>query len=195
MSHRILDPNEPPKEESGDLVHAVLVGVAIVVVFGLGGFMLMRDQSGSMGTALFVLLPIVTGFGTALLVRGRNLILASLLLGVLICTGILLLTKMEGWVCVLMSSPLIAFGLTIGALLGVVVRNFLIAHSSRKHLMTLLMLAVLPFFPWAQTAWKRNREERRARRLSVTHSLSTVRASSPGINSKRSIRLKVQRAF
>jgi len=169
MSHRILDPNEPPKEESGDLVHAVLVGVAIVVVFGLGGFMLMRDQSGSMGTALFVLLPIVTGFGTALLVRGRNLILASLLLGVLICTGILLLTKMEGWVCVLMSSPLIAFGLTIGALLGVVVRNFLIAHSSRKHLMTLLMLAVLPFFLMgANSVEEKSRRTPRAETFSNT---------------------------
>ena len=169
MSPSILDPHEPPEEESGDLVHAVLVGVAVMVVFGVGGFMLMRDKTGSMGTVLFVMLPVVTGFATALLVRGKKLALASLLLGAIFCTAILLLSRMEGFVCVLMSSPLIAVGLTIGALIGVVVRNFVIEHSSKKHLMTLLMLAVLPLFLMgANSAEEKSRRTPRVETFSNT---------------------------
>jgi hypothetical protein len=141
----ILNPIEPPKEESGSFGQALIVGVAVAVVFGLGGFILIRDKTESMGAALFVLLPIVTGFATALLVRGRKLAMASLVLAAIICTGALIMTRIEGWVCVLMSSPLIVVGLGIGALIGMVVRHFL-ERFSKKNFITLLMLAVLPFF-------------------------------------------------
>jgi len=141
----ILDPTEPVEEDDSNVVAAVVVGVLTAAGFGLAGFYFINDRSGSMGSVLFLLLPFATGFATALVVQGKKLLTASLLLGAIICTAMLLFTRMEGWVCVLMSSPLIAVGLTIGALWGAVVGKA-IKSSRNRHLMTLLMLAVLPLF-------------------------------------------------
>jgi hypothetical protein len=141
----ILDPIVPFQDDNSDFIRAVIVGTAVAVVFGAGGFFLINDRTGAMGATLFLLLPFATGFATALMVRGRKLVLASLLIGAIICTAILVVTGMEGWVCVVMSTPLIGFGLTIGAVIGRLVRR-LIENSKRQHLMSLLMLAVLPFF-------------------------------------------------
>jgi hypothetical protein len=91
-----------------------------------------------------------------------------LLIGAIICTAILLVTGMEGWVCVLMSTPLIAIGLTIGAVIGRLVRR-LIENSKRQHLMTLLMLAVLPFFLMgANSAEEQSRRTPRAETFTNT---------------------------
>jgi len=143
---KFLDPLEPVDEPTGnsDLARAVLVGTAVAVVFGIGGFFLVNDHSGSMGMVLFVLLPFATGFATALMVEGKKIITASLLVGAIICTAILVLTRMEGWVCVLMSAPLIAIGLAVGAVLGVVARE-MFGSSSNYHSISFLILAALPF--------------------------------------------------
>ena len=147
MTQSVLNPPEPADPEDNRIVvAAVVVGGLTAAAFGIGGFYFINDRTGSMGTVLFGLLPVATGFATALVVQGRKLIISSLCLGALICTAILLLTGMEGWVCVLMSSPLIAVGLTIGAFLGALIRRFVIDRVRKKHLATLLMLAVLPFF-------------------------------------------------
>ena len=166
----IPNPLEPAEEEepNHDLFWAVIMGVAVAVAFGAGGFFLMKDRTGSMGIVLFGLLPIATGFATALVVKGRKLVIASLVIGAIICTMILLWSGMEGWVCVLMSSPLIAIGLTIGALLGVVIRH-VIQNSRNEHLMTLLMLAVLPFFLMgANSAEEKSRRTPRVETFSNT---------------------------
>jgi hypothetical protein len=144
MSYKILKPDEPMvPEKTGSLAGAVGVGTTTAVAFGLGGFFLNYDQTGAMGLVLFVLLPIATGFATALMVRGRKVALASLLVGAIICTAILLISRMEGWVCLLMSTPLIALGLTIGAALGALVRR-VIDNSRKQTGVTMMMLAALP---------------------------------------------------
>ena len=151
----------PVQDNDGNFLKAILIGTTIAVAFGLGGFFLVRDVSGSMGTVLFVLLPLVTGFATALMIRGRKLILGSLLMGAIICTGALLATKMEGLVCVLMSSPLIAVGLTVGALLGSVIRRGLSGKSEHQKLLSALLLFVIPLFLMGAN----NAEERSRRTL------------------------------
>lgn len=145
MSTSILDPDEPPRPDPSRLARGILLGTITAVAFGLGGFLLIRDRTGSMGNVLFFMLPFATGFATALVTRGKQLAIASLVLGVIICTGVLVATKMEGWVCVLMSAPLIAVGLAVGAGLGALAR-MIIGDIRGKPLMTLLMLAVLPVF-------------------------------------------------
>jgi len=146
MVNRILTPPEPSEPESNaELIGAVILGTATAVAFGVGGFFLINDRSGSMGAALFLLLPFATGFVTALITRGRKLVFASLLIAAIICTSILLITGMEGWVCVLMSTPLIAVGLTIGALLGRLIRG-MIDRYRKPQFMTLLIVAIVPFF-------------------------------------------------
>lgn len=121
------------------------MGSLTAVAFGLGGFGLVNDRSGSMGMVLFFFLPFVTGLATAIVTQGKELIFASLWIGAIACTAVLIITRMEGWVCVLMSTPLIVFSLGLGALVGIIVRQFLLALGA-KHLVIFLTLAVLPFF-------------------------------------------------
>lgn len=167
---------EPPVQSAEtNLIPAVLVGVATAVAFGLGGFFLINDKSGSMGATLFFLLPFATGFATALVARGKKLITASLLIGAIICTAILLLTKMEGLVCVLMSTPLIAVGLTVGALIGVLVRRQLLDKSKKPGVLSLLVLFVIPFF--LMGANSAEEESRRSPRLETISNQLVVDAS------------------
>ncbi|HET6892039.1 MAG TPA: hypothetical protein VFH31_13130 [Pyrinomonadaceae bacterium] len=126
------------------LLLGLLAGLVTSVAFGLGGFFLIYDNSGSMGSTLFLLLPFATGFATALIARGWELLSASLIVGVILCSAVLLATDMEGWVCVLMSAPLIAFGITIGALIGVLVRSKIIQRTPAPRVYSSLVLLVLP---------------------------------------------------
>ena len=146
-NNTIPTPVEPPQSDQSTVRWGVLAGVCTAVAFGLGGFFLISYNDGSaMGNVLFLLLPFATGFATALVTRGHNLITASLVIGAIFCTTILLITKMEGWVCVLMSAPLIAIGLTIGALIGVFFRRQVIDKSKQPSVLSLLVLLVLPLF-------------------------------------------------
>jgi hypothetical protein len=145
--NKILDPVEPVEQQGNDksdLVRGVLVGTAVAVAFGVGGFFLVNDRTGGMGMVLFFLLPLATGFAVAMTVEGKKIVTASLLVGAIICTVVLLLTRMEGWVCVLMSTPLIAIGLAAGALVGVVARD-IFQSSSNRHYTSVLILAAFPF--------------------------------------------------
>lgn len=171
----ILDPLEPVEQSNGnsDLVRAVLVGTAVAVAFGVGGFFLVNDRTGGMGMVLFVLLPFATGFATAMMVEGKKLITASLLIGAIICTAILLLTRMEGWVCVLMSAPLIAIGLGVGAVIGVVVRE-MFDSSGNRSFMSMLILAALPFL--LMGANKAEEESRRTPRAETIANTLVVEA-------------------
>lgn len=129
-----------------ELAWGLLAGAGTAFAFGMGGFLLVYDETSAMGSVLFLLLPTATGFATALIARSRNLVLASLLIGLSMCTAILILTNLEGWVCVLMSAPLIAAGLAIGALLGAVVRRQVLDKSSRPRVVGALLIFVLPLF-------------------------------------------------
>lgn len=133
-------------ESTRNLVFGLIAGIGTALAFGMGGFALVYDRTGSMGNVLFVLLPLATGFATALVARGRNVVLASLAIGAFICTAMLVATEMEGWVCVLMSAPLIAVGLTIGALFGYLIRRYVIDKSRVPRAMSLLLISVLPIF-------------------------------------------------
>lgn len=148
MSNSILNPQPQDlvPDNRGKTSIGVVVGTTTAVVFGLGGFFLVNDKTGSMGSVLFLALPLATGFATALVVRGKKLASACLLIGLLISTAVLLITRMEGWVCVLMSMPLLAVALTIGALLGVLFRSMVIERFQKPQRGIFMTLLVLPFF-------------------------------------------------
>jgi len=136
---------QQPATNSFKVFRGILVGSLTAIAFGLGGFRLVNDSGGSMGTVLFFFLPFVTGLATAIVTQGKELIFASLGIGAIACTAWLIFTGMEGWVCVLMSTPLIVFSLGIGALAGILVRQFLLSMGA-KHLVLLLTIGVLPCF-------------------------------------------------
>src|SRR5262245_51421941 len=134
------------QKPGGNFVLGTLGGTATAVVFGVGGFFLLEDKYGAMGSVRLLLLPFMTGFATGLLSPDRRLMAASLAIGALICTAALMATGKEGRVCLLMSTPLIAFGLALGALFGVIVRRKLIDEAPRPSATTLMLLLVVPLF-------------------------------------------------
>ena len=141
-----MDINEEPQLDGINLAHGLLAGCLTAVVFGVGGFALAYSGQGYMGATLFLLVPIATGFATALVARRRNILTASLIIGLLFCTLILLATGFEGFVCVLMSAPLLAIGLALGAVFGWLVRVHVIDKSKSSKTLTLLMLLITPMF-------------------------------------------------
>jgi uncharacterized membrane protein YkgB len=63
----LLQPREPEApSENSSVMTAVMIGVVIAALFALGGFFLIQDKSGSMGSVLFLLLPFATSFATSL---------------------------------------------------------------------------------------------------------------------------------
>lgn len=121
------------------------MGGLTTAAVGLGGFGLIHDVSGAMGTVLFIVLPFITGLITAIVTRGKEVIFASLVLGAIASTVALFIMGLEGWVCILMSAPLIALSLGMGAVFGVLVRQLLIRLGA-KHLVLLIVIGTLPFF-------------------------------------------------
>lgn len=165
MESNIPEPEEPAPQTARRVGYGILVGTATAVAVGLGGFMLIRDHTGAMGEVLFLLLPFATGFATAQVTRGKELLIASLVIGVIICTAVLVATRMEGWVCVLMSAPLVAVGLTVGAFIGCLVR---LSKGYGKGY-PLVTLAVLPVFLIGA-----NRVEEKSRRTLREETIATT---------------------
>lgn len=160
-----------------NLVWGLITGIGTAFAFGMGGFILVYDKTGSMGAVLFLVLPFATGFATALVARRRNLVIASLIIGLVLCSSILLATKMEGWVCVLMSAPLIAVGLTVGALLGALFRRLVIDKSRMPSVLNLLVLLILPLFLMGA-----NRIEEPSRRMLRAETFTSVLVSDAPAN-------------
>ena len=134
--------------DGGNVLLAIFAGSGIAVLFGLGGFFLLKDNTSAMGAVLFFLLPFATGLATALFARGMKILFASLIIGAVICTAVLILTKMEGWVCLLMSLPLLAVGMTVGAIIGAAIRRTVIdpAPPLKGNIFKFLIVIVIPFF-------------------------------------------------
>ena len=179
MSNSILKPPTEPlvpgdpgylvPDDRGNTAIGVVVGSTTAVVFGLGGFFLVNDATGSMGTVLFILLPLAAGFATGLVTKGFKLAAACLWIGLLICTAVLLISRMEGFVCVLMSSPLLAICLSVGALLGALFRNTVIDRFRNQQLGIFLTLGIIPFFLMgANNAEKESRRTPRAETIADT---------------------------
>jgi hypothetical protein len=162
--------NEPAiTEPRRAVLKGFLIGVGTATVFGLGGFLLVYDNSGSMGAVLFICLPLATGFATALVARGRDIAIASLLIGLLFCTVVLLATKFEGLVCVLMSVPLIAAGMVVGALFGSLFRTYVLERTKAPRVLMMLALLILPLFLMGA-----NSAERESRRLLRAQTVTDV---------------------
>jgi hypothetical protein len=100
--------------------------------------------------------------------EGKETVFASLWIAAIATTAVLILSRLEGWVCVLMSAPLIAISLAVGALFGSVLRQFLLSMGA-KHLVLLLTIGVLPFFLVAA-----NKIEEPSRRIPRTETITNT---------------------
>jgi len=131
-------------DHKDEIVKGFAAGLLTALAFALGGFFLVYDRTGSMGWVLFLALPFATGFATALVAHTRNIVIASLLIALLISTVFLLAMGFEGFVCVLMSLPLLAFGMAFGACVGTLVRIHLLPKIRKQGTAMLLLLLLLP---------------------------------------------------
>ncbi len=123
---------------------AILVGLLTASVFGLGGFFLFRD--GGMGSALFLLLPAASGFAVAVTTKPARILTTSLIIALILSLSILLLTGLEGWICVLMALPLIVFGMTVGGFCGYFFRKRMIDSSKFPQTIKFIVLLIAPVF-------------------------------------------------
>lgn len=96
----------------------VILGTLIGVFLQLGGYLLVRGNQQELGLSMFVAVPFFSGFAVAAVVQRPGRISACCLVGGLITFSVMLFLGLEGIICCLMSLPLVAIGVTIGALIG-----------------------------------------------------------------------------
>lgn len=116
-----------------------LLSIFISAVFLMLGFVLLHYELIGYGVSFFVFLPFLLGF-----VLGKSTVKSFSLLGFMITLGIffilLVINKLEGMVCVLMTLPLILAAVGLGVLI-----NFLIKRRYDKDKQSsLIKSSVLP---------------------------------------------------
>lgn len=107
---------------------AALVGIGVGLIYELFAAILWRlAGSNRMGTAIFMLFPLVTG-ATIAVVTPRPLAAVALLsatVSLLICLGFLIAVHAEGVLCAIIAFPLVFLSLGFGVLLGLVLRELI----------------------------------------------------------------------
>jgi hypothetical protein len=112
----------------------------------LGGYWLVRGDRSEFGWVIFFLVPFVTGFTVAAIVRTPRRSVACAILTLVINFSVLFFTGMEGIICCLMAFPLVATGVAIGAWIGYLVRGRIIDRTQSPNRATLLVVLACPLF-------------------------------------------------
>lgn len=159
-----------------NLLQGVLLGTALGVALQLVGYLLVRGARSEFGPVMFLLVPFVSGFAVAAVVRRPKRIVACCITGGVITFSAMLFFGWEGIICCAMSSPLVAAGVAIGAFIGYRVRGRFIDKLDHPGMTTLLLLLFCPLFIAAA-----DRVERplRAVQLHEVFSTETTVAASP----------------
>ena len=129
-----------------NLLKGALLGTTIGVLLQLGGYLLVRGARSEFGWVMFVLVPFVSGFAVAAVVRRPRRIVACCITGGIITFSVMLFFGWEGIICCTMSSPLVAAGVAIGALIGYGVRGRFIDQLPDPNKTTMLLLLFCPLF-------------------------------------------------
>lgn len=129
-----------------NLVVGVLLGTVLGVLFQLGGYLLTRGSRTEFGWVMFLLVPFVSGFAVAAVVRRPKRILGCFLTCGIITFSVLLFTGWEGIICCAMSLPLVAGGVAIGGYLGYQVRGRFIDKLPDPGKATTLLVLLCPLF-------------------------------------------------
>jgi hypothetical protein len=132
-------------KERKNLIKGVLLGTLLGVLLQLGGYLLTRGARTEFGWVMFVVVPFVSGFAVAAVVRHPKRIFACCLTGGIITFSIMLFIGWEGIICCAMSLPLVAVGVAIGAFIGYLVRGRVIDKLPAPGKTTMLLLLICPF--------------------------------------------------
>lgn len=107
------------------------IAIILSIIFLGTGFVFLHFGMIGYGWTFFIILPIVLGISIGAL-PNRKLALGGLFLGVLLFFILLLIGKLEGFICVLMTLPIIIPMLFIGAIISHLLKRYRIIKSSNK---------------------------------------------------------------
>ena len=133
-------------KERANLVKGVALGVGVGILLQLGGYLMTRGDRSQFGWAMFVVVPFISGFAVAATVRRPGRVVGCCLAGGIVTFSVLLFTGWEGIVCCVMSLPLVASGVAIGAFFGYKVRGRFIDRMNSPGKVTTFLLLLCPFF-------------------------------------------------
>ena len=128
-----------------NLIKGITLGTLLGVVLQLGGYLLTRGDQEEFGLAMFVGVPFISGFAVAAVVRRPRRIVGCILVGGIITFSVLLFTGWEGIICCVMSLPLVAVGVAIGALVGYKMQGRFIDEATTSSKLTAVLLVLCPF--------------------------------------------------
>lgn len=132
---------EAPPERIGK---SVTIGTIVGVVFMLGGYLLIRGDQTEFGAVVFLLVPMVSGIGATLAVkqngRGKGVALTCTFT---LSMAALVLTGLEGIICVIMASPIVALAMCLGMAIGSMLRKQFVdrGNDSSKPLAIFVLVA------------------------------------------------------
>ncbi|MEX2188934.1 MAG: hypothetical protein WD875_19150 [Pirellulales bacterium] len=130
--------------ESNNFNVGVCVGTVVGVLLQLVGFLLVVGDGSEFGWVIFLIVPFVSGFAVAAIVRRANRVAACCTAGLFINFSVLVFTGGEGILCCLMALPLVATGVASGALLGYLLRGRFIDRMTSSGRKTALLLLCCP---------------------------------------------------
>src|SRR5271166_4328589 len=91
---------------------ATTVGALAGTAIGLTAFFFLTSgHHPAMGSVLFLMVPVVTGFSVALVARQPNSVVAAALLSILCSLVLLIALGKEGVLCAVLAFPIIVVGL------------------------------------------------------------------------------------
>ncbi len=131
--------------QSKNLFQGTCLGILVGFAFMLIGYLLDRHHQVSFGYSMFLLVPFVAGFAVAATVRKPRRIISCCICGAALCLITLIFTGLEGYLCIIMASPLLASAMAIGAFLGYFIRGRIIDRMDGPGKKTTLLLLTFPF--------------------------------------------------
>ena len=145
------------------------IGIAVGVTTAMVGYLVIASGHESYGLVIFCLLPFLTGFSVAAVVRPKAILAASVATVAVLSASILIATGLEGYICVAMAAPIMAIGMAIGAVAG----YYLIGRARERRRLgpthTALLLLLLPvLMAAAEHAERPLRNEQRIETFATT---------------------------
>ncbi|MCA9115954.1 MAG: hypothetical protein KDA79_12785 [Planctomycetaceae bacterium] len=120
------------------------VGITVGVVTALVGYLLSVSGHDSFGVVIFCLLPFITGLSVAAIVRPKAILAACVITVGVLSAAILIATRLEGFLCVVLAAPIMAAGMAIGAVVGYLLIGRRREHERLGKGHTVLLLLLLP---------------------------------------------------
>lgn len=116
------------------------IAIVISILFLGLGFAFLHFEMIEYGWAFFILLPIVLGVSIGAL-PNKKIAAIGVFIGTFIFFLLLLIGKLEGFICVLMTIPIIIPMIFLGAVISHLLKRFRIIKSTNK-----LNTLIIPFF-------------------------------------------------